>query len=105
MLIVVMMCRWSADSACRIVHHVRLYSVLDTVVISGEDVCCSVVFATLAGVSVFSVMWSPAFTQCLFPFHLATNSVSNGLKEPSSDARKKHQHRDCISKWGYQTST
>ena len=32
---------------------------LDTVVISGEDVCCSVVFATLlVGVFVFSVMWS-----------------------------------------------
>ena len=29
----------------------RLYSVLDTVVISGEDVCCSAMF-------VFSVMWS-----------------------------------------------
>ena len=29
---------------------------LDTVVISGEDVCCSVVFGTL--VVVFSVMWS-----------------------------------------------
>ena len=29
---------------------------LDTVVISGEDVCCSVVFGTL--VDVFSVMWS-----------------------------------------------
>ena len=29
---------------------------LDTVVISGEDVCCSVVFDTLVGV--FSVMWS-----------------------------------------------
>ena len=41
-----------------IVHDVRLYSVLDTVVISGEDVCCSVVFGTLVGVSVFSVMWS-----------------------------------------------
>ena len=26
--------------------------------ISGEDVCCSVVFRTLAGVVVFSVMWS-----------------------------------------------
>ena len=26
--------------------------------ISGEDVCCSVVFATLVGVFVFSVMWS-----------------------------------------------
>ena len=39
-------------------HDVRLYSVLDTVVISGEDVCCSVVFGTLVGVFVFSVMWS-----------------------------------------------
>ena len=29
---------------------------LDTVVISGEDVCCSVVFGTLVGVSVFSVI-------------------------------------------------
>ena len=29
---------------------------LDTVVISGDDVCCSVVFGTLVGV--FSVMWS-----------------------------------------------
>ena len=29
---------------------------LDTVVLSGEDVCCSVVFGTLVGV--FSVMWS-----------------------------------------------
>ena len=29
---------------------------LDTVVMSGEDVCCSVVFDTLVGV--FSVMWS-----------------------------------------------
>ena len=28
---------------------------LDTVVMSGDDVCCSVVFGTLVGV--FSVMW------------------------------------------------
>ena len=33
-------------------------SVLDTVVMSGDDVCCSVVFDTLVGVFVFSVMWS-----------------------------------------------
>ena len=26
-------------------------------VISGDDVCCSVVFGTLVGVSVFSVIW------------------------------------------------
>ena len=31
---------------------------LDIVVTSGEDVCCSVVFLTLVGVFVFSVMWS-----------------------------------------------
>ena len=28
---------------------------LDTVVISGDDICCSVVFGTLVGVFVFSV--------------------------------------------------
>ena len=58
MLIVVMMVKWSADSACWVVHNGRLYIVLDTVVISGEDVCSSVVFGTLVGVFVFSVMWS-----------------------------------------------
>ena len=31
---------------------------LNTVVISGEDVCCSVWFGTLVGVLVFGVMWS-----------------------------------------------
>ena len=31
---------------------------LDTVVISSDDVCCSVVFGTLVGVFVFSIMWS-----------------------------------------------
>ena len=31
---------------------------LDTVVMSGDCVCCSVVFGTLVGVFVFSVMWS-----------------------------------------------
>ena len=46
MLIVVMMGKWSDDSACRVVYDVQLYSVLHTVVISGDVVCCSVVFAT-----------------------------------------------------------
>ena len=41
----------------RVVRDVRLYSVLDTVVISGEYVCCSLVFSILVGVFVFSVMW------------------------------------------------
>ena len=31
---------------------------LDTVVISDDYVCCSVVFYTLVGVFVFSVVWS-----------------------------------------------
>ena len=31
---------------------------LDTVVISGEAICCIMVFGTLVGVSVFSVIWS-----------------------------------------------
>ena len=31
---------------------------LDTVVMSGDNVCCSEVFGTLVGVFVFSVMWS-----------------------------------------------
>ena len=50
--------RWSDDSACCVDHDVRLYSVLDTVVIFGDDCCCGVVFGTLVGVSVFSVMLS-----------------------------------------------
>ena len=33
-------------------------SVVDTVVISGDNVCCNVVFGTMVGVFVFSVMWS-----------------------------------------------
>ena len=48
----VMMCMWSDDSACRVVHDVQLYSVLDTVVISDEEVCCSVKFGILVGVFV-----------------------------------------------------
>ena len=31
---------------------------LDTAVMSGDVVCCSVMFGTLVGVFVFSVMWS-----------------------------------------------
>ena len=31
---------------------------LYTVVISGDDVCCSVVLGSVVGVFVFSVMWS-----------------------------------------------
>ena len=52
------MSRWSDDSACWVVHYARLCGVLDTVVISSEDVYCSVVFGTLVSVSVFSVILS-----------------------------------------------
>ena len=41
MLIEVMIGKSSDDSACSVVQDARLYSVLDTVVISGEDVCSS----------------------------------------------------------------
>ena len=37
---------------------VRLYNVLEIVVISGEVTCCSVVCGILVGVSVFSIMCS-----------------------------------------------
>ena len=37
---------------------VRLYSVLEIVVMSGEVACCSVVCGTLVGVSVFSIVYS-----------------------------------------------
>ena len=37
---------------------VRLYSVVEIVVMSGEEACCSVVCGILVGVSVFSVMCS-----------------------------------------------
>ena len=30
---------------------------IDTVVISGDEFCCSVVIGTLVGMSVFSVLW------------------------------------------------
>ena len=35
-------------------------------VISGDDVCCSVVLGTLVGVFVFSVMWSELMTSALW---------------------------------------
>ena len=43
---------------------------LNTVVISGEDVCCSVVFGTLVGESVFSVMWSELLMTCAISCHV-----------------------------------
>ena len=43
---------------------------LDTVVISGEDVCCSMVFDHLVGVFVFSVMWSELLMTSAISYHL-----------------------------------
>ena len=57
-LIVVIMGRWSEFSACVVCQVVRLYNVVDIVVMSGDVVFCSVVCGILVGVSVFSIMWS-----------------------------------------------
>ena len=43
---------------------------LDIVVISGEYVCCSVVFGTLVGVFVFSGMWSELLIPSAISCHL-----------------------------------
>ena len=43
---------------------------LDIVVISGDDVCCSEVFGTLIGVFVFSVMWSELLITSAICCHL-----------------------------------
>ena len=80
MLIVVTMCKWSGDSACSGVHDVRLYSVLNTVVISGEDVCCSVVIGTLVGVLVFSVMWSELLVFVVLCGHQYTSAIKWGVR-------------------------
>ena len=77
MLIVVMMGKWSDDCACcyvHNVHNVRLYSVLDTVVISGDDVCCSVVFGTLVGMFMFCIMWSELLMTSAISCHQCTSA-------------------------------
>ena len=55
-LIFVIMGKWSEFSACIVCQVVRLYSVVEINVMSGEVVCCSVVCGTLVGVSVFSII-------------------------------------------------
>ena len=55
-LIVVIMGRWSEFSACIVCQVMRLYRIVDIVVMSGEVVCCSVVCGTLVGVSMFIMM-------------------------------------------------
>ena len=53
---------------------------LDTVVMSGDDVCCSVVFGTLVGVFVFSVMWS----ELLMTSAISCSSVVISVRVPES---------------------
>ena len=69
MLIVVMMGKWSDDSACWVVHDVRLYSVLDTMMISGEDVCYRMVSSTL--ISIHFLTHSPSFFLITCLYHLS----------------------------------
>ena len=56
---------------------------LDTVVISGEYVCCSVVLGTLVGMSVFSVIWSEL---------LMTSAISCPLWSSVASAREWSVH-------------
>ena len=48
----------SEFSVCIVCQVVRLYSVVEIVVMSGEVACCSVVCSTLVGVSEFRMMCS-----------------------------------------------
>ena len=45
----------------------------DTVVISGEDVCCNVVFGTLVGVFVICVIWSELLMTSAISCHQCTS--------------------------------
>ena len=49
---------------------------LDTVVMSGDNVCCSVVFGSLVGVFVFSVMWSELLMTCAISCPLWSSCTS-----------------------------
>ena len=53
---------------------------LDTVVMSGDDACCSVVFGTLVGVFMFSVMWS----ELLMTSAISLSSVVISVRVPES---------------------
>ena len=47
---------------------------LDTVVIAGDYVCCSVMFGTQVAVFVFSVMWSELLMTSAISCHLCTSA-------------------------------
>ena len=53
----------------------------DIVVISGEDVCCSVVFGTLVGVFVFGVMWSELLMTSINTPRLKTLSLTSAATQ------------------------
>ena len=54
---------------------------LDTVVMSGDDVCCSVVLGPLVGVLVFSVMWS----ELLMTSAISCPLWSSGMMSSAAD--------------------
>ena len=54
---------------------------LDTVVMSGDDVCCSVVFGTLVGVFVFSVMWSECYVWSTLLYGCETWTISVAMQK------------------------
>ena len=56
---------------------------LDTVVMSGDDVCCSVVFGTLVWVFVFSVMWSELLMTSSHLFFLSCIILSISMFQDS----------------------
>ena len=56
-LIFLIMGRLSEFSVCIVCQVVRLYSVVEIVVMSAEVACCSVVCSSLVGVSLFSIMF------------------------------------------------
>ena len=51
---------------------------LDTAVISGEDVCCNVVFGTLVGV--LSVMWSELLMTSAISWSLCGHQCMSAIK-------------------------
>ena len=61
---------------------------LETVVMSGNDVCCSVVFGTLVGVFVFSVMWSEL---------LMTSAISCPLWSSVYECQSCYRECDVVS--------
>ena len=49
---------------------------LDTVLMSGDEVCCIVVFGTLVGVFVYSVIWSELLMTSAFSCPLWSSCTS-----------------------------